>query len=193
MTDTGDLPPLDGDLGWMLGVLFRAYVRASDHALQDLPGGPRGYQVLTAAVARPPRNQVAIADELGLDRTVLTYLIDDLEAAGLLTRRADPADRRSRLVEATDAGRAAWSGHRQVLDRVEAGLLGPLDAADTDTVRRLLQRLAGAAQRRDPVADLCQVAERVQRDADPGPHPAPGAAARRPARSPRRPRRTAAG
>jgi hypothetical protein len=33
---------LQGDLGWMLGVVFRAYVKASDHALRDLPGGPRG-------------------------------------------------------------------------------------------------------------------------------------------------------
>jgi DNA-binding MarR family transcriptional regulator len=97
---------LDGDLGWMLGVVFRSYVKASDHVLRDLPGGPRGYQIRTAADGEPPQNQGAMAGELGIDRTVLTYLIDDLERLNLVTRRPDPADRRSRLVVATDQDRA---------------------------------------------------------------------------------------
>src|SRR4051812_15309142 len=62
----GDSTHLDSDLGWMLGVLFRAYVKASEHALHDMPGGARGYQVLTAAVGDPPRNQGAIAEETGV-------------------------------------------------------------------------------------------------------------------------------
>ncbi len=35
--DPGSPGNLQGDLGWMLGVVFRAYVKASDHALRDLP------------------------------------------------------------------------------------------------------------------------------------------------------------
>ena len=58
--------PLEGDLGWMLGVVFRAYAKAADHALSDLPGGPRRYQVLSAAVGEPPRNQGAIGQDLGI-------------------------------------------------------------------------------------------------------------------------------
>jgi len=94
--DPGSPGNLQGDLGWMLGVVFRAYVKASDHALRDLPGGPRGYQILTAAVGEPPRNQGAIAEDLGIDRTVLTYLIDDLERLDLVARRPDPAEVQAR-------------------------------------------------------------------------------------------------
>src|ERR1700680_3700031 len=51
--EVGDAPScedaLADDLGWGLGMLFRAYVRAARAALTDLPGGPRGYQVLSAA------------------------------------------------------------------------------------------------------------------------------------------------
>ena len=36
----------------------------------------------------------------------MTYLLDDLEQAGLIERRPEPADRRARRVVATDAGRA---------------------------------------------------------------------------------------
>lgn len=149
--------PLDDDLGWMLGAVFRAYVRAAEEAVGDLPGGPRGYQVLTAACAEQPRNQGAIAADLGVDRTVLTYLIDELEGRDLVARRPDPADRRSRLITATTAGRAAWEARRQALRAAEAHLLGPLDRAGAASFRRLLQELACGAQRQDPMGDLCAV------------------------------------
>jgi DNA-binding MarR family transcriptional regulator len=149
---------LEGDLGWMLGVVFRAYIKASDHALRDLPGGPRGYQVLTAAAGEPPRNQGAIAEELGIDRTVLTYLIDDLEKLGLVARHPDPADRRSRLVVATDEGRATWRRLQGDLRRVEAHVLSPLPSADAASFQALLGQLACRAQSLDPLTNLCEVA-----------------------------------
>ncbi len=43
----------------------------------------------------------------------MTYLLDDLEAAGLIERRPDPSDRRARRLAATphgrDTARAAWT------------------------------------------------------------------------------------
>ncbi|MET7877409.1 MarR family winged helix-turn-helix transcriptional regulator [Micromonospora profundi] len=162
-SDVRDRPdPLDDDLGWMLGVAFRGYVRAAEHALADFPGGPRGYQVLTAAINRPARNQGAIAEELGIDRTVLTYLIDDLEQPGYVARRADPADRRSRLVDVTDAGRAAWEQRRGALRRVESHLLGAITSEESATLRALLQRVACSTQAADPLRDLCEVVAQVR-------------------------------
>ncbi|MCG5442039.1 MarR family winged helix-turn-helix transcriptional regulator [Micromonospora sp. NIE79] len=159
--------PLDDDLGWMLGIVFRGYVRAAEHALADFPGGPRGYQLLTAASNGPARNQGAIAEEIGIDRTVLTYLIDDLERPGFVARRADPTDRRNRLVEVTDAGRAAWEQRRLALRQVESHLLGALTPAESATLRSLLQKVACSAQAVDPLRDLCEVVTQVQ--ADPAP------------------------
>ncbi len=159
---------LEGDLGWMLGVVFRAYVKASDHALRDLPGGPRGYQILTAAVGDPPRNQGAIAEDLGIDRTVLTYLIDDLERLDLVMRRPDPADRRSRLVVATDRGRSSWQQLQDALRRVEAHVLSPLPEADTAAFLALLSQVACRAQTLDPLSDLCEVAQQVTSGEKPG-------------------------
>ncbi|MGW3604888.1 MarR family winged helix-turn-helix transcriptional regulator [Micromonospora sp. NPDC005161] len=183
-SDTRDRPdPLDDDLGWMLGIVFRGYVRAAEHALADFPGGPRGYQVLTAAINGPARNQGAIAEELGIDRTVLTYLIDDLERPGIVARRADPADRRSRLVDVTAAGRAAWEQRRRALRQVESHLLGTLTPAESATLRALLQRVACSAQAVDPLRDLCEVVAQVRPDpAAPGPNrsgaaPEPGSRA----------------
>jgi DNA-binding MarR family transcriptional regulator len=158
----GEPGSLDSDLGWMLGVLFRGYVKASEQALHELPGGARGYQVLTAAVGDPPRNQGAIAEELGVDRTVLTYLIDDLERLDLVARRPDPSDRRSRLVIATNAGREKWQQRRAALERVESHILSPLPSEDVPAFRAMLKQLACGAQALDPLGDLCEVALQVQ-------------------------------
>ncbi|GIJ41805.1 MarR family winged helix-turn-helix transcriptional regulator [Micromonospora andamanensis] len=155
--------PINDDLGWMLGVVFRAYIRAADHVVGDLPGGPRGYQVLTSADREPARNQGAIAEELGIDRTVLTYLIDDLERDGLVVRRPDPADRRSRLVTPTDAGRDAARQRREALGAVESRLLRALSPEQASTLRALLRQVACAAQEVDPLTDLCQVVEAAER------------------------------
>jgi DNA-binding MarR family transcriptional regulator len=46
----------------------------------------------------------AIADLLGLTTGSVTALVDRLETAGLVTRRSNPADRRSRYLVLTDKG-----------------------------------------------------------------------------------------
>src|SRR5579862_4539501 len=103
--DQGCDGALSDDLGWALGVVFRSYAKAANSAFCDVPGGPRGYQVLAATARSDPRSQLELASHLGVDRTVMTYLLDDLEKAGLVERRPDPADRRARRIAATEAGR----------------------------------------------------------------------------------------
>ncbi|MGW0807674.1 MarR family winged helix-turn-helix transcriptional regulator [Nonomuraea sp. NPDC002799] len=149
---------VEGDLGWMLGASFRAYAKAAGHLLSDVPGGPRGYQILTAATSDTPANQGTLAQQLGIDRTVLTYLIDDLEAAGLVERRPDPADRRQRRIVATDKGRTLWEERQTALRTLESRLLSVL-GDDAGTFQSLLCTLARHLNSTDHTIDLCQVAE----------------------------------
>jgi hypothetical protein len=71
---------LQSDLGWALGVVLRAYAKGAGHVIAGVPGGPRGYQVLAAAVSGAEGTQLALANKLGVDRTVMTYLLDDRRA-----------------------------------------------------------------------------------------------------------------
>lgn len=151
---------LDADLGWALGVVFRSYVKAVDAVLSDLPGGPRGYQLLASAAHNLAGNQGLLAQQLGIDRTVLTYLIDDLEELDLVERRPDPADRRSRRVIATEKGRAVWTERREALRHVERHLLATL-GDEGPAFRTLLQRLAAHANELDPVTSACEVVEEL--------------------------------
>jgi DNA-binding MarR family transcriptional regulator len=153
---------LSNDLGWALGAVFRGYVKAAHEALAGLPGGPRGYQVLASAAGDEHRSQQALAQRLGVDRTVMTYLLDDLEAAGLIERRPDPSDRRARRLVATPHGRATLTRLDQQLRAAEEQLLSGLDTGeDRQVFRRLLRRLAVHASAGEPVQTPCEVAADV--------------------------------
>ena len=147
--EVGDFPScagaLAGDLGWGLGVVLRAYATAAHTAVADLPGGPRGYQILSAAAQGAVGSQLALAQHLGVDRTVMTYLLDDLEAAKLIERRPDPADRRARRVVATQLGTELLATLNDRLRAAEAHLLAPLDREARETFRAQLRLLATRA------------------------------------------------
>jgi DNA-binding MarR family transcriptional regulator len=150
---------VESDLGWALGTVMRNYLRAVDEVVADVPGGPRGYQVLAACGREGPRTQLALARQLGVDRTVMTYLLDDLQNAGLVERRPDPADRRARRIELTTAGNARLCELAGLLRAAEDRLLERLDPEEREVLRGLLFRLAtGAAEVPD---GLCTMAERI--------------------------------
>lgn len=138
-----DEHPLDGDLGFSLAVVFRTYQQVVNAAMADVPGGPRGYRVLATATHDLPRTQLALAQQLGMDRTVMTYLLDDLEGAGLVERRPDPADRRARQVAVTAAGCTLLAALHKRLKRAEEHVLGALTEDERTTFRVLLARLTG--------------------------------------------------
>ncbi|PRY35824.1 MarR family winged helix-turn-helix transcriptional regulator [Umezawaea tangerina] len=158
--DLAEGDTLRRDFGWALGVVFRAYLKAANEATGTLPGGPRGHQVLEAATRQPPVSQSVIAQEIGIDRTVMTYLLDDLEREGLLTRRPDPADRRSRQVVATDKGVQRLEHLRALIARAQDYVLQDLDETDRTALRCLMQRSALKLDSLDPTAP-CNVIQDI--------------------------------
>jgi DNA-binding MarR family transcriptional regulator len=152
---------LADDLGWGLGMIFRAYVKAAHAAMADLPGGPRGYQVLSAAAQGAVASQLALAQHLGVDRTVMTYLLDDLERASLIERRPDPADRRARRIVATQLGNELLTTLNERLRAAEALLLAPLGAETRNTFRAHVRLLATQLDALDPPNSPCDLADEV--------------------------------
>lgn len=141
------------DFGQALGSILRSYLDNARNAIDDLPGGPRGYQVMSVANGGECSNQATIATRLGIDRTVMTYLVDDLEKAGLVERRPDPADRRARQVGLTAKGAKAYAAASERIAQVERSVLGSLSDSDAEVFRELLVRVAAAG----PVVDACDV------------------------------------
>jgi DNA-binding MarR family transcriptional regulator len=140
-----EMPPAaQEDLGWALGVLLRAYRDRVAPALGDFPQGSRGYQTVTQALRTDRPSQLALAHHLGIDRTVMTYLLDDLEAAGLVERRPNPADRRQRQVVATSRAQDEIAALCARVTAAEDAVLTSLDDDERATLRDLLHKAAAA-------------------------------------------------
>ncbi|MCK3770860.1 MarR family winged helix-turn-helix transcriptional regulator [Microbacterium aerolatum] len=147
---------LPGDLGWNLGMVLRGYQTRLEEAVDGMPGGVRGYQVLSTVGHRDPANQQALAAHLVIDRTVLTYLLDTLAEAEVVERIPDPADRRSRKIVATAHGRNLLERYESRVAAAEAELLEGLDAHDAATLSRLLSGLAMSVHRAQPNSSPCE-------------------------------------
>jgi DNA-binding MarR family transcriptional regulator len=149
------------DLGLALSVVLRAYIDAATAVFDGIVGGVRGYQVLASAAHHAPPTQLALAQQLGIDRSVLTYLLDDLEAHKLIERRPDPADRRARRIVLTRAGEAALTRYGKRLEVAEQHALRGLSPAEQSTLRQLLWRASatcsgGGESACDVVSDVQQ-------------------------------------
>lgn len=157
--EQGSARGIDTDLGWGLGVVFRGYVKAANEVFAGLPGGARGFQILTLATGGQGPTQVQLAQHLGIDRTVMTYLLDDLEGEGLVERRPDPADRRARRIVATPVGEERLTVLIAGLEHAEEHVLAGLEPGDRAVFRVLLQRLATSTELVDRNANPCVAVE----------------------------------
>ena len=135
--------PVPGELAWGLGIVAGGFQSRLEEVLADVPGGLRGFQVVSAVVHHAPENQQALGARLGIDRTVLTYLLDTLVAAGAVERIPDPTDRRARKVIATDGGREQLARCEQLVAETERDLLAVL-GSDASLFGTMIGKLAGA-------------------------------------------------
>ncbi|GHC84357.1 hypothetical protein GCM10007079_26240 [Nocardiopsis terrae] len=150
-----------GDLGWSLAVVLRNWHERTETALAELPHGGRGYHVLAALSRGEAPTQAALAEQLLIDRSVMTYLLDDLAAADLVRRRPDPDDRRVRRVCATDHGRAVLARVNALVEQAEERVLDGLAPETRDLFRAAAARAATTIQESSPGTDPCAAVIRV--------------------------------
>ena len=113
---------------------FTAYSEAGLH--------PYHHAILAVLDEGSLASQGAIADTLGYDKGQLVGLLDELENAGLIERRRDPADRRRQLVQMTTSGRKTLERLRSLSSRLENEFLAALSDEERAQLHTLLLRLA---------------------------------------------------
>jgi MarR family transcriptional regulator for hemolysin len=144
-------------LGWSIGVLFRAWQAGMANVLDDLPHGARGHQILEFVAEGTLPTQAALAAHLGIDRTVLTYVIDDLVAEGVIERQTDASDRRVRRLAVTEAGRSRLADADIRVAEAEIALLAGLAPQEQRDLRAVLDRASVAIHRGEPGHDACEL------------------------------------
>jgi DNA-binding MarR family transcriptional regulator len=139
----GMAPPdeIEDDLGWLFARLTRRMITLEQPILASHQLSMWGYAVLSGVVAEPGRPQVAVARGVGLDRTTMVSVLDELEAAGLVLRAPDPSDRRARLLAPTPAGTKTLAAVRREIRALERKLVGTLPGPMRDELRPALKTL----------------------------------------------------
>lgn len=97
--------------------------------------------------AKPsPLNQGMLAQDLNLERSSMSTLVDSLERAGLVKRVADPNDGRRWMLALTARGKGLEKRIYQTLDTWDNDLLGDLSAADRRQFTRSLESVLARAR-----------------------------------------------
>ncbi len=122
-----------------LGYAVSRRVRAE---LEDLSLEPRHFGLMRAVAVARDLSQQALADSLHIPASSIVALLDRLEAKGFVRRRLDPADRRVRLVELTEAGRAVLARAIELGVGIEAAVCQGLDVDQREELISNLEKVA---------------------------------------------------
>lgn len=125
-------------------LLYRNAITASalaDEMLGELGLTARAVGILTMVIEREPMTQRALGASIGVDKSTMVGLLDELEGKGLVRRSRHPQDRRAFMIEPTHAGIAAQKRALQLLDRCEKRYLKVLSRSEQDQLRKMLARL----------------------------------------------------
>lgn len=138
------LSRLEREFGFTYRIILiaRRYRAMLDEQLRPLGYGTARMEALaTIARAKEPSAQIAIAKRIGIEGPTLTRMLDTLEADGLVLRRQDPNDRRTKLIELTDEGRKALDEIMEVAHAFRTAVLKSLADDELDRVNLVTDKL----------------------------------------------------
>ena len=128
-----------------ISVISRRLMLRSKESLDDHGISWREWQVLTNLMlgGETPRSPGDLASTLMVTTGAMTNVLDRLAEGGLIRRVRNPDDRRSVIVQATDAGIELWYAAVNGLGEQEAGVVSVLTASEQRQLNSLLRKLLG--------------------------------------------------
>ena len=133
-------PPVTEFAGQLFFRLWRATHTRTAEVLGSVGLTPALFALLNVVGAREGAIQQELGSALGIDRSTMVSLIDQLESAGLATRRPSATDRRAREIALTSKGRRLLQRARGLIAQVEDEVLAGLTAEERDELLTLLRR-----------------------------------------------------
>lgn len=112
--------------------------RTSSAGLGLTPGEAR---ILVAAARAGPVRQAVLAERVGIEAMTLSSYLDRLEGQGLVSRTADPNDRRAKVVEVTEPADAVLAGIGLVSEKLRNDMSQSLSPGRLEEVRQGLKQI----------------------------------------------------
>ena len=144
----GETPERYGSLwdrpGFLVRRLHQIHVAMFHEECDSFSITPVQFGLLTVLDRKSALDQVTLAAEVGIDRTNVADVITRLESRGLVERRDNPSDRRTRLVSITTDGREFRRQVHKGMEAAQERFLAPLGEEDRRLFMRLLRDLIEA-------------------------------------------------
>lgn len=128
-------------LGFLLADASRLLRRRFDQESRDLPMTPAQLRIVARLSHNEGIGQAALAALLDIEPMTLCRHVDRMEAAGLVLRQPDPADRRARRLFTTERGRTLLAPMRARASALYDEVLAGLGPAERDALLAALQLL----------------------------------------------------
>lgn len=129
-----DNNPLYQDIARFRAILFDSLLKPHDMTMSQ------GW-VLVHLLRENGLRQSELAERLEVATVTTSKLIDRLEARGYVERRADPDDRRSNRVFATDQARAIVKILTKTISDVDGIANEGIDMAELEATRKVLRQM----------------------------------------------------
>ena len=146
LDDTAGVSVLEEFVGYNLK---RAYVIVQEDFRAALgPDGlaPRVFSALSLVVQFPGITQSELARKLGIERSGLVAMVDELEGSGYLKRETVPGDRRVQALVPTRDGEATYLSSLMAVRDHENALLSVLSDQEKANLIRLLKKIRSTAE-----------------------------------------------
>jgi DNA-binding MarR family transcriptional regulator len=138
-------PPVTEFAGQLFFRLWRATHTRTAEALGSVGLTPALFALLNVIGAREGAIQQELGSALGIDRSTMVSLIDELENAELARRRPSATDRRAREIAITPKGRRLLQRARGLTSQVEDEVLAGLTSEERRELLALLRRALHSA------------------------------------------------
>ncbi|MDD7972428.1 MarR family winged helix-turn-helix transcriptional regulator [Roseinatronobacter alkalisoli] len=143
-TDNAAAGSIDSLLGYNLKRAYMIFRDDFRNSVENAGMTPRAMSVLAQIVEMPMITQSDVARRLGIERSGLVAIIDELEKGGLVRRAAVPGDRRSQALVPTAQGHKRIRAILQQVQAHEANLLSPLNPQEQAQLLHMLRKLRHA-------------------------------------------------
>ena len=130
-------------LAFEIAETAHAMRRAFDRRAATLGVTRAQWKVLFRVSRTPGLRRIELADILDVEPITLSRIIDRLSEAGLVERRADPADRRAWRLEVTTKAQPLIAKLRALADELMDEAFAGLSAEELDQLRGNLTRIRG--------------------------------------------------
>ena len=140
-TDPADSYRLEHQVGYWLRRAYQRHMAIFAGIMSDLDLTSMQFAALVKLHELKAVSQTELGRLTGMDRATISGVVARLKRRNLVLYKPDPLDKRSRIIALTPAGDTLLHEAMQRIGRVTEQTLEPIGAADSDSLRAILQKM----------------------------------------------------